>query len=265
MDQENQVPAAAAADSAGPSTAVTSTANDSPIAGSSTAVTYVVTKPPVLKRGKGVDNGAVAKMKKKAKLSFPYNMLTLLNAFGKRHLDNVQVNYNYTKKGGLHLPQFTFQYLKNNFILKLNFNGNLTHSCFLTSNGALAIFNPCNVDIDILNNLLAFLMTKLNVNSSTHVGMELEKGETMFLRADRLTTCWDKDGKLLTSLPKNAFQAKIAVKVMGVMFRDCSENDTASTTTTTATKCMMLTHLEQVQVVEVDRPDDGAIAKCLFD
>jgi hypothetical protein len=196
-------------------------------------------------------------MKKKI-APLPYDKTKLLTKFEQVLLDNTAVNHNYTRRAGLEIPEYTFQYLRNNFVLKLN-NGEPI-SCFLCINGALTIYDFNDDDVDILNHLLHFIMKKFSVNVDANAYVEMRKGETQFIRADRLTTYWDKDGLPIRCLPVTAFQAKVAVKVIGLQYRE--SHDPLMTKQTVR----LLLHLEQVQVIS---PGDGRIGiengqVCLF-
>lgn len=178
----------------------------------------------------------------------PYDESMLLDKFSKQELDNAIVNHNYTRRAGIELPEYTFQYLRNNFVLKLNNGEPLT--CFLCVNGALTIYGFNNQDVDLLNNLLRFIMKKFKVNFDTHVQVELRKDETQFIRADRLTTYWDVDCKKIRCLPLTAFQGKVAIKVIGLQYRESQD------TSTTKQTVRLMMHLEQVQVIS---PHDGKV------
>lgn len=185
-------------------------------------------------------------MKKKVSRQLPYEMSILLEKFPKQLLDNTIVNHNYTRRAGIEFPEFTFQYLRNNFVLKLN-NGEPL-SCFLCVNGALTIYGFNNNDVVIFNNLLRFIMKKFNVNFDTHVQVELRMNETQFIRSDRLTTYWDKDFQKIRCLPLTAFEGRVAVKVLGLQYRESQDPSNTKQTV------RLMMHLEQVQVIS---PGDG--------
>jgi hypothetical protein len=185
---------------------------------------------------------------KKVSRQLPYDMSILLEKFPKQVLDNTVVNHNYTKRAGIEFPEFTFQYLRNNFVLKLN-NGEPL-SCFLCVNGALTIYGFNNNDVVIFNHLLRFIMKKFNVNFDTHVQVELRVNETQFIRSDRLTTYWDKDYQKIRCLPLTAFEGRVAVKVIGLQYRESQDPSNTKQTV------RLMMHLEQVQVIS---PGDGRV------
>ena len=197
------------------------------------------------------DQGGVIKQYKKLE----YDERLLTNKFGYHALRNVVINDNYTKKvqqTGL-LPNISFQYLKSNFIFKLN-NG-LAVSCFRTCNGSLALFDVRMEDFDVLNNLLYFLMDKLHIDKVKNTPQLCEKNDTLFVRNDRLTQFFDcKCGKI-AQLPATSFHGNVAIKVMGLQFHN-------SATTEGQKTVKLLIHLLQVRVL--DNVENVDVNECLF-
>jgi hypothetical protein len=193
--------------------------------------------------------------RRKMKEAKQYDEHMLQNKFGASALVNVIVNDNYTRAGSSRMYGFTFQYLKKNFILPLN-NGEPL-GCFVTNNGALAIFSPPSEDIKVLNNLTSFLMDKFNVNVSVHTKVEIQNDRPLFIRSDCLTTYWNKTGQKITALPITAFQGKVALKIMGLMYYEATDGSGA-------TKVKLSVHMEQVKVMEEGNGDDNLTKDCMF-
>ena len=191
-----------------------------------------------------------AKIDKKKK----YNVKLLEISFGSYSLKNVMVNTNYIHRSGLDLPDITFQYLKKNFVMKLNEGKEV--SCFRTRNDSLALFDVRIEDVAVLNNLLHFLIEKMNVNLDKNVVEELDKNETLFFRSDRLTSYFDVNCKKIESLPKLSFEGNVAVKVMGLQFHKSKRDDGSQVV-------KLLIHLEQVRVLDDERTMEEK-AECMF-
>lgn len=193
---------------------------------------------------------------KKRKKDVTYNEALLEGQFGRKALSNVIVNNNYSQNVGAKVDGFTFQFLRNNFVLPMNKGNEM--GCFICENGALTIFSPTNEDIKILNNLLRFLMKKLNVNPATHTSVDLEEDAmTLYSRPDRMSTFWNKDGKMISALPKVAFQGKVALKIMGLFFFQGKDPNAAPSV-------KLLHHLEQVQVLSEGNGEDDLLKSCMF-
>jgi hypothetical protein len=193
---------------------------------------------------------------KKRKKDLACNEGLLEGQFGRKALCHVIVNNNYSQNVGAKVDGFTFQFLRNNFVLPMNKGNEM--GCFICENGALTIFSPTNEDIKILNNLLRFLMKKLNVNSETHTIVELEQDAmTLYSRPDRMSTFWNKDGKMISALPKLAFQGKVALKIMGLFFFQGKDPNAAPSV-------KLLHHLEQVQVLSEGNGEDDLLKSCMF-
>jgi hypothetical protein len=149
-----------------------------------------------------------------------YDRGLLVQVFGEPRLLNVTINEKYDRNRGLHniVPNYWFQYLKTNLIFPLN-QGNEV-DCYQSVNGALAIFNFTQHDEAVVNNSALFLMEKARVNRQSYLFKEWNHHDTStkFIRSDKLTSFWDKEAKLISTLPQIAFKAKIALKIMGLMF-----------------------------------------------
>ena len=191
-------------------------------------------------------------------LRLPVDMKILKTKFDEDQLKNITVNNNLIRRAGKDLPEYTFQYFKNNIILKLN--DGKPFDCFVSNTGALTIFNFPLDDVVVLNQLLRFLCGKLHVNMMKFQPMYIKaEDSTQFIQVDRLSTYWDKQGKQIKYLPRNAFSAYAAVKIMGVCFREpVDENDKPSV--------KLLIHIEQVMVNEIYKNIDAMLANptCLF-
>jgi hypothetical protein len=185
-----------------------------------------------------------------------YDEDLLLKKFGTAALANVIVNDNYTySKGASRMNGFTWQYLKKNFILPLNNSEQL--GCFLTNNGALAIFSPPLEDIKTLNSLLSFLLEKLKVNHDAHTKVEFDVDKPLFIRGDCMTSYWNKEGNKMISLPSKAFQGKVALKVMGLMYYEsCNGSGFPNV--------KLSIHLDQVKVLDEGIGNDELIKDCIF-
>jgi hypothetical protein len=198
---------------------------------------------PLKRKTSSVFKISATTMKKPNRQQCPYDETILLEKFTKELLHSTYINNIYTSHFGMELPEYTFHYLRNNFVLKLN-NGEPL-ACFICVNGALTIYNFNNDDVVLFNNLIHFLMKKLNVNFDTHIQVELKKDENQFIRSDRFTTYWDKDRQKIRCLPLTMFQGRVAVKVIGLQYRESQDPDT----TKQIVRLMM--HLEQVQVISL--------------
>ena len=136
----------------------------------------------------------------KKKKSTAYNYDLLVNAFGQTAMNDSTIKYNQITRRAVEMGEYTFQYLKSNFRLLCNKQQPL--SCFPTCNGSLAMFSFAHCDVEILNNLLQFLIAKLNVDTKTNTILPIEYMDaTHFARIDRLTTFWDTNGKRIYQLP----------------------------------------------------------------
>lgn len=168
-----------------------------------------------------------------------YNKRLLQSTFPSNMLENVTVNDTFTPRGMA--EEYTFKYLRDNLILKVN-EGRADVTCYLTTNKALALFNVRVEDVDILNNLLTYLMEKLNIDTAYHPS-KMEALETLFIRPERLTTYFDKDWERINKLPNTCFNGNVVLKVMGLQLHSPKKNGMVKTV-------KLLIHLEQVRVVE---------------
>ena len=191
-------------------------------------------------------------------LRLPVDMKILKNKFGDEALKNVIVNNNLIRRARIDLPEYTFQYIKDNFVLKLN--DGKPFDCFVSNTGALTIFNFPLDDVVVLNQLLRFLCTKLHVNMMKFQPMYIKAEDvTQFIQVDRLTTYWDKQANQIKYLPRSAFSGYVAVKVMGLCFREpADENEMPSV--------KLLMHIDQVMVNEIYKNIDEMLANpiCIF-
>jgi hypothetical protein len=181
--------------------------------------------------------------------------MELLQArFGSQLLNEVKLNdkYNLSFAKKQTCQAMEFLYLKKNFILILN-RGCLT-SCFVSRNGALAIYDCSDEDVEVLNQLLTYLITELKVEAKE--AKLLEKSKTQFFRDDRLSTFFNNQCDKINVLPKPCFKGQVALKVMGLQV-DNNKNHVK-----------LLTHLHQVRVVvevhQDDGDDDGEMNGCIF-
>ena len=194
-------------------------------------------------------------MKRRKQHEKKYDEELLLKKFGFTALKNIIVNDNYIRSGSSRMSGFTWQFLKKNFVLPLNNAQPL--GCFVTNNGSLAIFSPPLEDIQALNNLLPFIMEKLNVNASAHVKVEFDTDKPLFIRDDSLSLFWNKDGQKISLLPRVAFQGKVALKVMGLMYYEGVDGSGC-------TRVKLSVHLEQVKVMDEGNHEDELMKDCMF-
>jgi hypothetical protein len=181
-----------------------------------------------------------------------YNESMLEEHFGKDNVTNIK--FKNTDVNG-----FSVKYVFKNFILKLN-NGN-EMDCYMSVNGALAIFKPLLDDIKTINNVLRFFIEKLGVNTSAHTVVEMdENSSALFSRPDRLTTYWNKEGQRIDGLPKTCFRGKVALKIMGAMWYQIDGNEEKP-------RIKVFQHLEQVQVIKSGCQEDNGEERsntCIF-
>lgn len=155
--------------------------------------------------------------KKRKYMDFPYNEDLLHKKFSVYDLEHVDFNDNkIERKGDPDFIDFTFQYLKKNFLLKIN-DGKAV-SCFWTDSGALAMFDVRQDDLEVLNNLHNFLLCKKNVNPNKNFALLYKNNDALFIRGDRLTTFWNEEGGRLYELPRTAFTANVAIRVIGLQY-----------------------------------------------
>ena len=163
---------------------------------------------------------------------------------------------------------FRFEYLRDNLVMKLNQGQPI--SCFRSSNGALALYDVSPEDVNVLNNLLHFLIHKFNVvdgdgDCTVTSSKELKVNETIFLRQDALTKFFDDKSKQISSLPKSAFTGNVAIKIMGLQFffGNCNNGESKS-----HCQVKLLIHLMQVRVMEIKAAAAAAVSsstsECMF-
>jgi hypothetical protein len=193
---------------------------------------------------------------KRKRPAFEYDEELLKKTFGEYQMNNVTINHNYIRRNGVELAEYTFQYLRKNFVLKLNDGGSI--SCFVSRNGAIALFNVRKSDYVVFNNLLKFLLCKVNVDSSKNMIVPLDPEETCFVRTDQLTTYWNLEGGRINELPRYNFEANVALKVMGLQFRKMQAVDDEAAN---VYEVKLLLHIDQVRVL---KKEDELEDKCMF-
>ena len=173
--------------------------------------------------------GAAAKMlhplKKRARLSFGYEAKVLHDAFGKEYLDSIAINPNCIQRFDFDIGDYKFQYLKKNITFKLNGGGSV--SCYVTRNGSLAMFDVRREDLMVLNNILKFLLNKIDADPANNNIKLLNFAEPQYARPDRFTTYWNYDGTRLNRLPVYQFEGNVALKIFGIQFRKTTELEDA--------------------------------------
>ena len=203
-------------------------------------------------------------LKKRARLSFAYDKNILMNTFGP--LDGVAMNNNYIRREGVDLSEYTFRYLKKNIMFKIN-DGSIL-SCFMSRNGALAMFDVPHKDIEALNNLLKFLLDKINMDSSKVTLSLLSNMDTIYVRADRLSNYFLRNGRRIQELPNCNFEANVALKIMGIQFyrRVHPLEKEATTTTEERSEVKLLMHLDQVRIANTCNGKENETCEpiCMF-
>jgi hypothetical protein len=149
------------------------------------------------------------------------------------------------------LPDITYKYFHENLCLKLNASTPL--DCFFTCNGSLTIFNFSNDDVDLLNQLLRYLVKSLGINK--YEAEEVEKDVTQYLHVDCLSSYWDSTCQRLNSLPSSAFTSKIMIKIMGLVLYKKRQSDVMMV--------KLLYYVDQVKVIRVLNSTTNV--KCAFD
>lgn len=197
-----------------------------------------------------------AKRRKRGPFVFDRDILHA--AFSPQALADVIVQSNTIRRVGKDMAEYTFQYLKKNFILKLNAAGPV--SCFTTSNGALALFDVRHEDYDAINNLHKFLLCRLNLDPAKTIVKSLDPNETLFLRDDAMTTFWNRDGKRISQLPACCIECNVAVKIMGVQLCKKTSEVQDGSSQSDIYEVKPLVHLEQVRVLS-NRTEE---AFCMF-
>ena len=210
--------------------------------------------PPTLKRQSDVITVAGTPPTKRR---LPQNYVDhqrLYDIFGTNNLNRVALQERMKTKGR-NIPDLTLKYFRDNIHLKL-FEGKPL-DCYLTSNGSLAIFNFDPADVDILNELLCFLLKKFEINPIAFKPNEIEKKATQFIRVDRLSSFWDKECKLIGNLPSHAFVGKVNIKVIGLILQKPSAGGFSTS--------RLMIHVDQVKVEkELNSVASGAV-QCVFD
>ena len=110
-------------------------------------------------------------------------------------------------------PNLELKFLRTHLMLKLN-NGQALE-CFVSSNGALSIFDNLTDDIAALHELTIILIGKLGLENA--IATPLKSGTSAyFFNPNRHTRYFNKDGQSLALLPTAAFMAKVMVRIIGV-------------------------------------------------
>jgi hypothetical protein len=189
-----------------------------------------------------------------------YDDQLLQSTFGNRAMNNVVVNNNY-KSDPLHENYFKF--LRQNFVMKLNLGSVV--SCFRSMNSAVALFNVRVEDVDVLNNLLLFLVEKLGIDKAKNIMKPLEKNETLFFKTDRFTAYFNHNNEKIQTLPKVAFEGNVAIKVMGLHFYKNKLQATVNEEEEEEEEYIvkLLIHLEQVRVLDDERTMEEK-NECMF-
>lgn len=173
-------------------------------------------------------------MSTKATMEQNFNDDFLNHVFDSRNLQDIQFNADYNGKfaKSQNCKNMIFKFFKKNFHLIMNKGQSCP--CFVTQNGALAVYECLDHDVEALNQLLHFILWKVGSNYEART---LDKGKTQFFRDDRLTCLFNHAREPITTLPKSSFKGQVALKIMGLQIVDNSAK--------------LLIHLDQVRVVDV--------------
>ena len=179
----------------------------------------------------------ITPLKKKEQIQ-PYDEALLARTFGAYALNNIVLDEKEPQQTGAikDLKNFRFRFLKNNFIIKVN--GGEEVECFQSSNGAIALFNVNDDTVNLLNQLLSYLLHKFPADPRFAI-TEVEKGATLFIRPDRLSSFFNMDGSRLELLPQTGFRGNVALKVIGLQFYNGNEG---------AKTVKLLIHVSQIRV-----------------
>ena len=191
-------------------------------------------------------------LKKRMRLSFGYEAKVLHDAFGKEFLDSIVINPNCIQRFDFDIGDYKFQYLKKNIIFKVNGGGSV--NCYVTRNGSLAMFDVRREDLVVLNNILKFLLNKIDADPAHNNLKLLNYMEPQYARPDRFTTYWNHDGTRLNKLPVHNFDANVALKIFGIQYRQTKELDecVGGVGVDNESQVKLLFHLQQVRVINED-------------
>lgn len=190
-----------------------------------------------------------------------YDEELLKNTFGIEMLHQLKINEGYSGKFAKKqfCPNMEFKFFKKNFIQILN--KGLPLPCFVTSNGALAVYEFPQNDAAILNQLLHFVLWKF---SKEFIGYEaksflLENDDdddepTLYFRDDRLTRFFNIAREPISTLPKTCFKGQVAIKIIGLQIEEEKKKKTVK----------LLIHLHQVRVAELPEHEENDMYECLF-
>jgi hypothetical protein len=153
--------------------------------------------------------------------------LTLLHtAFGKKTIDSLTVLLSQPKNNGS--SQTTYQMLSKSFELTLNKVCGTPLDCFLTTSGALTIFNFDEKDMEILNVLLHHLIKVLNVKPM-YEPLLMERGNdsimVKFFPCDAETQYFNKNWLIIRTLPYYCFHAQVTLAIKGLQFQSFGDSN----------------------------------------
>ena len=118
--------------------------------------------------------------------------------------------------------------------ITLKVDGGNIQRCFVTVNGAISIFEMRPHDLSDLNNI-NFYLAKLS-NNPLYKQKYLAEGITQFFKRDVNTQCFDKNGLRTPVLPKYAFNAHVALKILGLRYNP------------ETMECSLMIHVDQLKL-----------------
>ena len=116
-------------------------------------------------------------------------------------------------------------------------------------------------NLAVLNNILKFLLDKIDADPATNTIKTLHFMDTHYARSDRLTTYWNHDGTQIDKLPTGNFEANVALKIFGIQLHKTKEiNNDAHPSQMTEVK--LLFHLDQARILN-NNNNNGQV-ECMF-
>ena len=148
------------------------------------------------------------------------DMKLLYSSFGKKNIDAiVAVDQGKTINKSHSSYQVTNQILTQSLECVLNEDRQV--ECWQSNNGWINVTNFTYKDTDIMNELLYFLINKLNVKPM-YKPVPMEKGNdglmSKYFPIHTKSQFFNKDGHIITYLPMSCFRAKVQMKVMGLQY-----------------------------------------------
>ena len=189
------------------------------------------------------------------KQPFFYDKKVLKQYFTTETLQAIDAGFNVVV-----LSKKTQNLLRNQLFFKVNKAGPV--SCFYTNANTLTLFDISMDDVNALNNLFQYILCKFKVDPKKNIPILLDHRETLFFRQESKTTFWNKDGQQILDLPRVAFTANVALRIMGIEFHSTAspniDNDKSLYKDIYTVKPIII--LEQVRVLNASNGEEF----CMF-